>query len=156
VSGRVLDENGRPVPNTMIESCRPMRAGAMCTNMTSTTARVIPTSPARGRVITDAEGRYRFITIKPAPIPGTMRAMRGVLRTSTIRCWRGFAQRLITQMYFPGDPLFPLDAIANAVPEAARQRLVARFDLETTEPFWALSIASTSCCAAATATPMEH
>jgi protocatechuate 3,4-dioxygenase beta subunit len=64
--------------------------------------------------------------------------------------------RLITQMYFPGDPLVPLDAIANAVPEAARNRLVARFDMESAEPFWALAYRFDFVLRGRDATPMEN
>ena len=110
-----------------------------------------------GRVITDAHGRYRFITIKPGAYPWYN--ARNAWRPAHIHyslLGAGFAQRLITQMYFPGDPLFALDAIANAVPEAARQRLVARFDMATTEPFWALSYGFDFVLRGREATPMEH
>jgi protocatechuate 3,4-dioxygenase beta subunit len=116
-----------------------------------------PNFTGAGRVITDAEGRYRFITIRPGAYPWY----------NDWNSWRpshihfslvgpAFASRLVTQMYFPGDPLFPLDAIANAVPKEHRHRLVCRFDKATTEPFWALSYHFDFVLRGRAATPMVH
>jgi protocatechuate 3,4-dioxygenase beta subunit len=157
VSGRVLDENERPVANTMIEILQANAAGRYVHEYDQHDAPRDPNFTGAGRVVTDAEGNYRFITVKPGAYPWY----------NGHNAWRpahihfalmgsAFANRLVTQMYFPGDPLFPLDAIANAVPESARQRLVARFDLETTAPFWALSYRFDFVLRGRNATPMEH
>jgi protocatechuate 3,4-dioxygenase beta subunit len=94
-----------------------------------------------GRTVTDAQGNYRFVTIKPGAYP--WRNHDNAWRPAHIHFslfGRAFTQRLITQMYFPGDPLFPFDPIYNSVrDERARQRMISRFDLETTQPEWALS-----------------
>ncbi|HEX5300792.1 MAG TPA: protocatechuate 3,4-dioxygenase subunit beta, partial [Streptosporangiaceae bacterium] len=93
-----------------------------------------------GRCLTDAGGRYRFITIQPGSYPwgNHYNAWRPAHIHFSL-FGRAFTQRLVTQMYFPGDPLLPLDPIFNSVPdEKARQRMVARFDIELTQPEWAL------------------
>jgi len=157
VSGRVLDENDRPVPNTLIEILQANAGGRYVHEYDQHDSPRDPNFTGAGRVITDADGRYRFITIKPGAYPWYN--ARNAWRPAHIHyslLGAGFAQRLITQMYFPGDPLFALDAIANAVPESARQRLVARFDLETTEPFWALSYRFDFVLRGRDATPMEQ
>jgi protocatechuate 3,4-dioxygenase beta subunit len=157
LSGRVLDENDRAVPNTMIEILQANAAGRYVHQYDQHDAPLDENFTGAGRVITDAEGRYRVITIKPGAYPWY----------NNHNAWRpahihfsltgsAFANRLITQMYFPGDPLFPLDAIANAVPASSRDRLVARFDLETTEPFWALGYRFDFVLRGRNATPMEH
>jgi protocatechuate 3,4-dioxygenase beta subunit len=91
-------------------------------------------------VLTDAEGRYRLVTVKPGAYPWQNHP--NAWRPAHIHFsvfGRAFTQRLVTQMYFPGDPLFAYDPIFNSVRDpVARERLVARFDLATTEPEWAL------------------
>ena len=157
VQGRVLDENERPVPNTIIEILQANASGRYVHEYDQHDAPLDPNFTGAGRLVTDGQGRYRFITVKPGAYPWY----------NAHNAWRpahihfsllgpAFANRLITQMYFPGDPLFPLDAIANAVPEPARRRLVARFDVETTEPFWALSYRFDFVLRGRDATPMEH
>jgi len=156
VSGRVLDENGRPIPNTMIEILQANTAGRYVHHYDQHDAPLDPNFTGAGRVISDSEGRYRFITIKPGAYPWYNN--RNAWRPAHIHfslMGSAFANRLITQMYFPGDPLFALDAIANAVPEAARDRIVARFDMETTEPFWALGYRFDFVLRGRNATPME-
>jgi len=157
VSGRVIDENERPVPNVMIEILQANSAGRYVHEYDQHDAPRDPNFTGAGRVISDAEGRYRFITIKPGAYPwyNDWNAWRPAhIHFSLVGA--AFANRLVTQMYFPGDPLFPLDAIANAVPEAARGRLVARFDKGTTEPFWALSFVFDFVLRGRNATPMEN
>src|SRR5579875_3068076 len=99
-----------------------------------------PNFDGAGRCITDSEGRYRFVTIKPGAYP--WRNHLNAWRPAHIHFslfGRAFTQRLVTQMYFPGDPLFAQDPIFNSVPDpAARKRMIARFDLDLTEPEWAL------------------
>ena len=103
--------------NTLVEvwqanACRPLPAPSG----TASRRRLTRTSTGAGRCVTDDEGRYRFVTIKPGPTRGATTTTPGARRTSTSRCSAGaFAQRLVTQMYFPGDPLFPYDPIFNSV-----------------------------------------
>ncbi|HRD74719.1 MAG TPA: protocatechuate 3,4-dioxygenase subunit beta [Hyphomicrobiaceae bacterium] len=139
VSGRVLDESGRPVPNTLLEVWQCNAAGRYRHSGEQHDAPLDPNFSGAGRAVTDAEGRYRFTTIKPGayPWPNDRNSWRPAhihfsLFGPTI------LSRLITQMYFPGDPLLPLDTIFMSAPEGARDRLISRFDIETTQPNWAL------------------
>ena len=140
VAGRVTDEDGRPIPATMIEIWQANAAGRYAHPRDTHDAPADPNFPGEGRIFTDAEGNYRFVSIKPGAYP--WRNHHNAWRPIHIHLslfGEGFAQRLITQMYFPGDPLLPLDPVFNAVPDAAaRHRLVSRFDLALTEPEWAL------------------
>ena len=140
VAGRVPDEDGRPIPATMIEIWQANAAGRYAHPRDTHDAPADPNFPGEGRIFTDAEGNYRFVSIKPGAYP--WRNHHNAWRPIHIHLslfGEGFAQRLITQMYFPGDPLLPLDPVFNAVPDAAaRDRLVSRFDLALTEPEWAL------------------
>jgi protocatechuate 3,4-dioxygenase beta subunit len=141
VSGRVLDANNRPVPNTLVEVWQANAAGRYAHDRDRHDAPLDPNFSGVGRTVTDAQGNYRFVTVKPGAYP--WRNHDNAWRPAHIHFslfGRSFTQRLITQMYFPGDPLFPFDPIYNSVrDERARQRLVSRFDLATTEPEWALS-----------------
>lgn len=157
VSGRVLDDNKRPVPNTMIELVQANACGRYAHNYDQHDAPLDPNFTGVGRCITDAEGRYRFITVKPGAYPwanGPNTWRPAHIHFSLVG--PAFATRLVTQMYFPGDPLFPLDAIACAVPEWARMRIVCRFDPETTVPYWALSYLFDFVLRGRDATPMEN
>jgi protocatechuate 3,4-dioxygenase beta subunit len=140
VTGRVLDDGGRPVPNVLLEVWQANAAGRYVHEVDQHPAPLDPNFTGAGRTITDAEGRYRFVTVKPGAYPWKNHA--NAWRPAHIHFsvfGRAFTQRLVTQMYFPGDPLFPHDPIFNSVREPkARDLLVARFDLETTEPEWAL------------------
>ena len=140
VEGRVLDEDGRPVPDVMIEIWQANAAGRYDHARDQHDAPLDPAFHGTGRIFADGEGRYRFTSIKPGAYP--WRNHHNAWRPNHIHYslfGAGFAQRLITQMYFPGDPLLPLDPIFNATPEpAARARLVAAFDLDVTQPEWAL------------------
>jgi len=157
VSGRVLDENDRPVPNTVIELLQANAAGRYVHEYDQHDAPLDPNFTGLGRTVTDAEGNYRFVTIRPGAYPWYN--AHNAWRPSHIHfslLGPAFANRLITQMYFPGDPLFPLDAIANAVPQHARDRIVARFDMATAEPFWALAYRFDFVLRGRNATPMEN
>ena len=118
---------------------RTQRAGTR-TRATSIRRRSTPTSAAPGRTLTDDDGRYRFVTIKPGAYP--WRNHPNAWRPAHIHFslfGRAFTQRLVSQMYFPGDPLFAYDPIFQSVRDPqARERLVARLDLEHTTPEWAL------------------
>ena len=140
VRGRVLDEDGRAVPDTMLEIWQANAAGRYNHERDQHDAPRDPHFKGEGRVFTDAQGWYQFTTIKPGAYPWRNHA----------NAWRpnhihfslfgpGFATRLITQMYFPGDPLLDLDPIFHSVADArARAQLVAAFDLAITQPEWAL------------------
>ncbi|MBV8888976.1 MAG: protocatechuate 3,4-dioxygenase subunit beta [Alphaproteobacteria bacterium] len=140
VLGTVSDEDGRPVPSTMIEIWQANAAGRYPHPGDQHDAPLEPNFRGIGRVYTDANGHYRFKTIKPGAYP--WRNHHNAWRPNHIHYslfGPGFATRLVTQMYFPGDPLLPLDPVFNAVADAgARDRLIARFDLDATEPEYAL------------------
>jgi protocatechuate 3,4-dioxygenase beta subunit len=142
VTGRVLDSGGRPVPGTLVEIWQPNAAGRYRHAVDNHAAPLDPNFTGAGRCLTDSAGRYRFVTIKPGSYP--WRNHPNAWRPAHIHFslfGRAFTQRLVTQMYFPGDPLFSQDPIFNSVPEAARDRMISRFDLGLTVPEWALGYA---------------
>jgi len=140
LTGRVLDSDGRPVPDTLVEIWQANSAGRYAHVVDDHPAPLDPNFDGGGRCVTDSDGRYRFITIKPGPYP--WRNHLNAWRPAHIHFslfGRAFTQRLITQMYFPGDPLFAQDPIFNSVPDPkAREAMIARFDLGLTIPDWAL------------------
>jgi len=158
VAGRVTDEDGRPVANTMIEIWQANAAGRYPHEGDQHDAPEDPEFRGVGRAFADAEGRYRFQSIKPGAYP--WRNHKNAWRPNHIHYslfGPGFATRLITQMYFPGDPLLPLDPIFNTVPDAAaRDRLIARFDLDITEPEYALGYRFDFVLRGRGATPFEE
>jgi protocatechuate 3,4-dioxygenase beta subunit len=139
VSGRVLDSNGRPVPRTLVEIWQTNSAGRYVHSRDQHPAPLDPNFTGAGRMLTDEHGAYRFVTIKPGPYPWLNHY--NAWRPAHIHFslfGRAFLSRLVTQMYFPGDPLFAFDPVFQSIAdEKARQRMVSRFDLETTEPMWA-------------------
>ncbi len=140
LTGRVLDSGGRPVPGTLIEIWQANASGRYAHGVDDHPAPLDPHFTGAGRCLTDSAGRYRFVTIKPGAYPWK----------NHLNAWRprhihfslfgqAFTQRLITQMYFPADPLFAQDPIFNSVPDRkARERMVCRLDMDVTEPEWAL------------------
>jgi len=134
VTGRVVDEDGKPVRHSLVEVWQCNSAGRYWHKRDQHDAPLDPNFRGLGKTMTDDKGRYRFVTIKPGPYPWK----------NHHKAWRPahihfslfgnvYAQRLVTQMYFPSDPLFPYDPIFNSIPdEAARQRLVSRFSLDET------------------------
>jgi protocatechuate 3,4-dioxygenase beta subunit len=140
VEGRVVDSDGRPVRGQLIEVWQANAGGRYIHQRDQHPAPLDPNFTGAGRLLTDAQGRYRFVTIKPGAYPWR----------NHVNAWRpahihfsvfgsAFTQRLVTQMYFPGDPLFPLDPIYQSIPEQAdRDRLVATYDHDLTSPDWAL------------------
>jgi protocatechuate 3,4-dioxygenase beta subunit len=140
VSGRVLDAGGRPVRGTLVEVWQANAAGRYDHEADRHPAPLDPNFSGAGRCLTGQDGEYRFVTVKPGAYP--WRNHHNAWRPAHIHFsvfGTAFTQRLVTQMYFPGDPLFPYDPIYQSIPDAdARERLVSRFDLETTEPEWAL------------------
>jgi protocatechuate 3,4-dioxygenase beta subunit len=140
VTGRVLDEGGRPVPNALIEIWQANSAGRYMHKVDQHPAPLDPNFHGAGRVLTNEDGEYRFTTIRPGAYPwgNHHNAWRPAHIHFSI-CGVNFLQRLVTQMYFPGDPLMPLDPIYNGIPdEDARKRLVSVYDHEVTTPEWAL------------------
>jgi protocatechuate 3,4-dioxygenase beta subunit len=140
VHGRILDGDGRPVPHTLVEAWQANAAGRYNHAIDRHPAPLDPNFTGVGRCLTDADGNYRFVTIKPGAYP--WRNHDNAWRAAHIHFslfGRAFVQRLITQMYFPGDPLFYQDPIFNAVPETARARMISSFDLTQTVPEWALA-----------------
>jgi len=157
VSGRVLDEGGRPVRSALIEVWQANAAGRYLHKMDQHNAPIDPNFSGCGRALTDADGRYQFLSIKPGAYPWRNHA----------NAWRpahihfsifgdGLLSRLVTQMYFPGDPLLALDPIYNCISEEkAKQRLISSFDLATTTPEFALGYRFDIVLRGQDATPME-
>lgn len=158
VSGRVLDEDGRPVPHTLVEIWQANAGGRYVHVRDQHPAPLDPNFTGAGRALTDAEGRYRFVTIKPGAYP--WRNHHNAWRPAHIHFslfGPSFLSRVITQMYFPGDPLFKYDPIFQSVTdERARARLISRFDLGTTEPEWALGYTFDIVLRGRNATPVEE
>jgi len=157
VTGRVLDEGGRPVRGALIEVWQANAAGRYLHKMDQHNAPLDANFTGCGRTMTDAEGRYRFLSIKPGAYPWGNHA----------NAWRpahihfsvfgdGLLSRLVTQMYFPGDPLLAYDPIYNSIAdEQARQRLISIFDWENTAPEFALGFRFDIVLRGREATPME-
>jgi protocatechuate 3,4-dioxygenase, beta subunit len=140
LAGRVLDEDGRPVPSTLVELWQCNSSGRYIHERDQHDAPLDPNFVGVGQVVTDERGEWRFVTIKPGAYPWR----------NTYNAWRpahihfsvfgpAFATRLVTQMYFPGDPLLEHDPIYNSVPdEAARPRMICSYDPNLSESEWAL------------------
>jgi protocatechuate 3,4-dioxygenase beta subunit len=158
VAGRVLDEDGRPVPNTLIEVWQANAAGRYVHAVDQHPAPLDPNFTGAGRAVTDAEGRYRFVTVKPGSYP--WRNHHNAWRPAHIHFslfGASFLSRMVTQMYFPGDPLFAFDPIYNSVTdEKARQRMISSFSLDLTVPEWALGYRFDVILRGRNATPMEE
>jgi protocatechuate 3,4-dioxygenase beta subunit len=157
VHGRVLDSDGRPVPHALVEVWQANAAGRYRHNVDRHDAPLDPHFAGAGRVLTEADGSYRFVTVKPGAYPWANHP--NAWRPAHIHFsvfGNAFTQRLVTQMYFPGDPLFAYDPIFNAVPdENGRQRLIADFDLSATVDSWALGYSWDIVLRGREATPME-
>jgi protocatechuate 3,4-dioxygenase, beta subunit len=141
VHGRVLDEDGRPVRGALVEIWQANAAGRYRHDVDQHPAPLDPNFSGAGRCLADDDGRFRFVSIKPGAYPWANHD--NAWRPAHIHFsifGRMFTQRLVTQMYFPGDPLFEFDPIFNSIRDPrSRALLVARFDLATTEPSWALA-----------------
>jgi protocatechuate 3,4-dioxygenase beta subunit len=157
VAGRVLDEDGRAVPQTLVEVWQTNSAGRYIHRNDQHPAPLDPNIIGAGRCVTNEKGEYRFLTIRPGAYPWRNHA----------NAWRpahihfsllgpSFVRRLVTQMYFPGDPLQAQDPILAALPsDTARQRLIAAYDHELTEPEWALGFRFDMVVRGREATPFE-
>ena len=157
VSGTVRDRDGRPVPESLIEIWQANAAGRYIHQRDQHPAPLDPNFTGAGRALTDSEGRYRFVSIKPGAYPWRNHA--NAWRPAHIHLsifGRAFAERLVTQMYFPGDPLFPADPIFNSVRDpAARERLISQFDWDTTTEEWALGFRFDIVLGGSDPTPLE-
>jgi protocatechuate 3,4-dioxygenase beta subunit len=157
VHGQVRDEDGRPVPDTLIEVWQANAAGRYLHKWDRHDAPLDPHFTGVGRVLTGADGRYRLTTVRPGAYPWGNHP--NAWRPAHIHFslfGRAFTQRLVTQMYFPDDPLFAYDPIYNSVPdERARRRLVAAFDLGATVESWALGYRFDIVLRGRESTPME-
>lgn len=142
VGGRVLDGRGRPVRGQLVELWQANAAGRYRNRLDRHAAPLDPNFTGAGRALTDDEGRYRFTTVRPGAYPFPSAVHPNAWRPPHLHFsvfGSAFTQRLVTQMYFPGDPLLPYDPIWNSVPDArARERLVAVYDPELNEPEWSL------------------
>ena len=158
VTGRVTDALGRPVRSQLVEIWQANSAGRYYHGVDNHDAPLDPNFTGAGRCLTDEDGRYRFVTIKPGEYPWANH--RNAWRPAHIHFslfGRSFAERLVTQMYFPGDPLLALDPMYQSVGDRrAAQLLVARFDLATTVEQWALGYVFDIVLGGARPTPLEE
>ena len=158
VSGRVLASDGKPLRGQLVEIWQANAAGRYLHDVDTHDAPLDPSFSGAGRCLTDDEGRYRFVTIKPGAYP--WKNHPNAWRPNHIHFslfGRAFTERLVTQMYFPDDPLFPFDPIFNSIrDERARRRLVSAFDLGLTEPEWALGFRWDIVLGGREATPLEE
>lgn len=158
VTGRVVDDAGRPVENALIEIWQANAAGRYRHRNEIHDAPLDPNFIGLGRMLTDKQGYYRFISIKPGAYPWGNHE----------NAWRPphihfsvfgsmFISRLVTQMYFPGNPLMPLDPIYNSIPdEKGRERLIAKYDHNITQPEWALGFNFDIVLCGSKMTPFEN
>lgn len=140
LTGRLLGSDGRPITNQLVEIWQCNAAGRYAHDADQHPAPLDPNFTGAGRCLTDDEGRYRFVTIRPGSYPwgNHFNAWRPAHIHFSV-FGRSFNDRLVTQMYFPDDPLFPFDPIFNSVrDEKARQRMVSAFDMDTTEEQFSL------------------
>jgi protocatechuate 3,4-dioxygenase, beta subunit len=156
VTGRVLDERGRPVRHTLVEVWQCNAAGRYVHRIDRHDAPLDPNFLGAGRCLTDDDGRYRFMTIKPGAYPWGNHPNAWRPNHIHFSLFGGhFASRLVTQMYFPGDPLLAHDPIFLGTPADARQRLVSRFSLGATREGHALGYEFDIVLRGAGATPMQ-
>jgi len=158
VTGHVLDEYNRPIPNALIEIWQTNACGRYIQKNDQHPAPLDPNFTGTGRVLTDSNGEYRFTTIKPGAYP--WRNHPNAWRPAHIHFslfGTNFLSRLITQMYFPGDPLLAFDPILQGIPDkAAQQRLVSDYDHKVTQPEWALGYRFNIVLCGGQMTPFEN
>jgi len=157
VTGRVLDDEDKPVANTLVEIWQANAAGRYVHQDDQHDAPLDPNFLGAGRCLTDAAGVYRFLTIKPGAYPwgNHPNAWRpNHIHFSLFGAW--FASRLVTQMYFPGDPLLAFDPMVQSVPEHARDRLISQFSTDVTEEGYALGYRFDIVLRGTEQTPMEQ
>jgi len=158
VSGRVLGSDGRPLGGQLIEIWQANAAGRYRHAVDTHDAPLDPNFTGAGRCLTNEYGEYRFVTVKPGAYPWGNHP--NAWRPAHIHFslfGRAFTDRLVTQMYFPGDPLFPFDPIFNSIrDDRARERLISTFELERTEPEWSLGFRFDIVLGGRFATPLEE
>ena len=158
VTGRLLDDLGKPVPNALIELWQANAAGRYMHKIDQHDAPLDRNFHGNGRTLTDKDGFYMFTSIRPGAYPWQNHS--NAWRPSHIHfsiIGVNFIQRLVSQMYFPGDPLLPLDPIYNSIPdEDARNRLVAVYNHEVTKPEWALGYSFDIVICGPKQTPFEN
>jgi protocatechuate 3,4-dioxygenase, beta subunit len=158
VEGRVLGSDGEPLRGQLVEIWQANAAGRYLHAVDRHDAPLDPNFSGAGRCLTDDQGRYRFVTVKPGIYPWGNHP--NAWRPAHIHFslfGRAFTERLVTQMYFPDDPLFPYDPIFNSIrDEQARRRLISTFDMTLTEPDWALGFRFDIVLGGRAATPLEE
>jgi protocatechuate 3,4-dioxygenase, beta subunit len=158
VAGRVLDERGRGIENALLEVWQANAAGRYVHLSDQHPAPLDPNFTGAGRVLTGANGEFSFTTIKPGAYP--WRNHHNAWRPAHIHFsvfGRNFLERMVTQMYFPNDPLLAFDPIYNSIPDVAAQaRLVSHYDHSLTQPEWALGYRFEIVLAGALQTPFER
>jgi protocatechuate 3,4-dioxygenase, beta subunit len=158
VSGRVLGSDGRPIPGQLVEIWQANAAGRYRHAVDTHPAPLDPNFTGAGRCLTDENGEYRFVTVKPGAYP--WKNHENAWRPAHIHFslfGRAIPDRLVTQMYFPGDPLFPFDPIFNSIRDVeARERLISAFELDLTESEWSLGFRFDIVLGGRGATPLEE
>ena len=158
VSGRLLGSDGRPIPGQLVEVWQANAAGRYRHAVDTHPAPLDPNFTGAGRCLTDENGEYRFVTVKPGAYPWKNHA--NAWRPAHIHFsvfGRAIPDRLVTQMYFPDDPLFPFDPIFNSVrDEKARDRMISSFELDLTQPEWSLGFRFDIVLGGRSATPLEE
>lgn len=158
VTGRVLGSDGRPLRRELVEIWQANAAGRYHHVVDTWDAPLDPNFTGGGRCLTDDDGTYRFVTVMPGAYPWGNHPNAWRPRHIHFSLFGpSFTERLVTQMYFPGDPLFPFDPIFNSIrDERARERLVSRFEMELTRPEWALGFRFDIVLGGREATPLEE
>lgn len=158
VHGHVRDEDGRGVANTLLEVWQANACGRYVHVVDRHPAPLDPNFTGAGRAKTDAFGYYKFVTIKPGAYPWGNHP--NAWRPAHIHFsvfGHAFISRLVTQMYFPGDPLCAFDPIFNSITDQkARMRMVSDFDLDNTKPDWALCYRFDIVLRGRNATPLDN
>ncbi len=158
VHGAVMDEDGGGVPDTLVEIWQANACGRYVHVRDQHPAPLDPNFTGAGRTVTDKNGYYKFVTVKPGAYPWGNH--HNAWRPNHIHFsvfGHSFLSRLVTQMYFPGDYLFPFDPIFNSVTDdKARARMIAAFDLENTVPEWALCFRWDIVLRGREATPLDN
>jgi protocatechuate 3,4-dioxygenase beta subunit len=158
VSGHVYDTEGKPLRDTLVEVWQANAAGRYLHRGDVWPAPLDPNFTGAGRCVTDDAGRFEFTSIKPGPYPwgNHYNAWRPAHIHFSLM-GRAFTQRLVTQMYFPGDPFFPFDPIFNSVrDEKARDRMISTFSIHDTKPNWAQAYHFDIYLRGPSATPFEE
>jgi protocatechuate 3,4-dioxygenase beta subunit len=158
VTGRILGSDGKPLRGQLVEIWQANAAGRYNHVVDTWDAPLDPNFTGGGRSLTNDDGAYRFVTVMPGAYPWGNHPNAWRPRHIHFSLFgRAFPERLVTQMYFPDDPLFPFDPIFNSIrDERARERLVSTFEMELTRPNWALGFRFDIVLGGRGATPLEE